>query len=111
MSSIGGDAIPCQQELESIFNSVDLLVTPTTAALPTRSDGETSSESLTLFARNTRPCSMAGLPAISIPAGFSCEELPIGLQIAGRSFDEAGVLRVAHAYEQAAGWHLQHPAL
>lgn len=99
-----------QQELEKIFESVDALITPTTAALPTRSDGETSAESLTLFARYTRPFSMPGLPAISVPAGFSVEGLPIGLQVVGRPFDEATVLRIAHAYEQATEWHFQHPA-
>ena len=100
-----------QQELQALFGRVDVLVTPTTSALPTRSDGETSAESLTLFARNTRPFSMPGLPAISVPAGFSAEGLPIGLQIIGQPFDEAGILRVAHAYEQATPWHQRRPVL
>lgn len=100
-----------QQELAEILDGVDVLVTPTTSALPTRSDGETSAESLTLFARNTRPFSMPGLPAISVPAGFSVEGLPIGLQIIGRPFDELSVLRVAHAYEQATSWHRQRPKI
>lgn len=100
-----------QQELQDLLSKVDVLVTPTTSAMPTRSDGETSAESLTLFARNTRPFSMPGLPAISVPAGFSTEGLPIGLQIIGRPFDEANVIRVAHAYEQATPWHCRRPAL
>ena len=100
-----------QQELQELLGRVDVLVTPTTSALPTLSDGETSAESLTLFARNTRPFSMPGLPAITVPAGFSAEGLPIGLQIIGRPFDEAGVLRVAHAYEQATPWHHRRPDL
>lgn len=99
-----------QQELTKIFEDVDVLVTPATAVLPTRSD-RPSSESLTLFARYARPFSMPGLPAISVPAGFSVEGLPIGLQIVGRPFDESGVLRVAHAYEQATAWHRRRPEI
>jgi aspartyl-tRNA(Asn)/glutamyl-tRNA(Gln) amidotransferase subunit A len=59
--------------------------------------------------------SLAGLPALSVPCGFDTADasgrgLPIGLQIIGRAFDEASILRVAHAYEQAAAWDLE-PAL
>jgi aspartyl-tRNA(Asn)/glutamyl-tRNA(Gln) amidotransferase subunit A len=94
-----------QQELQNIFERVDVLVTPTTSAPPTRSDGSTSQESLLLFARNTRPFSMPGIPAISVPAGISSNGLPIGLQIIGRPFHEADMLRVAHAFETATPWH------
>ena len=52
---------------------------------------------------------LTGLPAIVAPAGFSSEETPIGLQIAGGWFDEATVLQVAHAFEQATPWHLRRP--
>lgn len=55
------------------------------------------------------PFSLAGTPAISVPCGFSAAGLPIGLQIAGRLFDEATVLRVAHTYEQTTAWHLRRP--
>lgn len=100
-----------QSELESTMRDVDVLVTPTTSAMPTRSDGTTSAESLLLFARNMRPFSMPGLPAISIPAGFSTTGLPIGLQIIGRPFDEPTVLRTARAYEQATPWHTRVPPI
>jgi aspartyl-tRNA(Asn)/glutamyl-tRNA(Gln) amidotransferase subunit A len=98
-----------QQELEAVFQHVDVLVTPTTSALPTRSDGTTSAESLVLFARNTRPFSMPGLPAISVPAGFSANGLPIGLQVIAPPFHEAQMLRVAHAFENATSWHERLP--
>jgi aspartyl-tRNA(Asn)/glutamyl-tRNA(Gln) amidotransferase subunit A len=49
------------------------------------------------------------LPALSLPCGFSNDGLPIGLQIVGRPFDEATVLRVGHAYEQATEWHRRRP--
>jgi aspartyl-tRNA(Asn)/glutamyl-tRNA(Gln) amidotransferase subunit A len=61
--------------------------------------------------RNTMPFNVLGLPAISVPCGFTSGGLPIGLQIAGHAFDEAGVLRVAQAYEQATDWHERRPPL
>lgn len=61
--------------------------------------------------RYTAPFDLLGLPAISVPCGFSTEGSPIGLQLVGKAFDEAGVLRAAHAYEQATEWHLRHPPI
>ncbi len=57
----------------------------------------------------TRPINLAGAPAISVNCGFNSQGLPIGLQIGGRPFDEATVLKVAHAYEQATPWHTSRP--
>ena len=59
--------------------------------------------------RYTSPAALAGLPALSVPCGFSASGLPIGLQIVGRPFDEALLFRVGHAYEQATEWHTRHP--
>ncbi len=53
----------------------------------------------------TMPFNLAGLPAISFPAGFSSKGLPIGLQAVGKSFEESTVLRIAHAYQQLTDWH------
>jgi aspartyl-tRNA(Asn)/glutamyl-tRNA(Gln) amidotransferase subunit A len=61
--------------------------------------------------RNTLPFDFISLPAISVPCGFTRAGLPVGLQIVGKAFDEAGVLRIARAYEQATAWHRQHPVL
>jgi aspartyl-tRNA(Asn)/glutamyl-tRNA(Gln) amidotransferase subunit A len=52
-----------------------------------------------------------GHPALCLPCGLSTGGLPLSLQLVGRAFDEAGLLRIGHAYEQAAGWHLKRPAL
>ena len=57
----------------------------------------------------TRPFNLAGAPAISVNCGFNSEGLPIGLQIGGRPFDEATILKVAHAYEQHTPWHTMRP--
>lgn len=57
----------------------------------------------------TIPFNVTGAPAISVPCGFSAKGLPIGLQIAAPHFEEAALLQVAHAYEQAAGWHTRRP--
>ena len=59
----------------------------------------------------TMPFNLTGLPAISICCGFSSTGLPIGLQLAGRLFEESTVLQVARAYEQAAGWYRTKPNL
>jgi aspartyl-tRNA(Asn)/glutamyl-tRNA(Gln) amidotransferase subunit A len=61
--------------------------------------------------RLTRPGNLAGLPAVSIPCGFSSEGLPIGLQLIGHPFGEIDLLRAAYAYEQATPWHRQFPVL
>jgi aspartyl-tRNA(Asn)/glutamyl-tRNA(Gln) amidotransferase subunit A len=61
--------------------------------------------------RYTFPFDVLGVPAISVPCGFSATGSPIGLQIVGRPFDEGAVLRAAHAYERATAWHARHPVL
>ena len=59
--------------------------------------------------RNTIPFNLTGLPAISLPCGMTGSGLPIGLQIAGQAFDEAGILAIARAYEAASGWQGRRP--
>jgi aspartyl-tRNA(Asn)/glutamyl-tRNA(Gln) amidotransferase subunit A len=54
---------------------------------------------------------LAGLPGLSVPCGFTAAGLPIGLQLIGRPFDEAGLLALARHYEQAHAWSQRHPAL
>ena len=57
----------------------------------------------------TRPFNLTGFPAITLPCGFSGEGLPVGLQLAGRPFEETTVLLAAHAYEQSTEWHRKRP--
>ena len=61
------------------------------------------------MALRTAPCNAAGLPALSLPCGFTPDGLPIGLHLTGRPFQEATVLRAAHAYERATPWHERRP--
>ena len=63
------------------------------------------------FSRLTRPINALGLPALALPCGFSGAGLPLSVQVVGRAFDEATVLRVGHAYEQATPWHRCRPPL
>jgi aspartyl-tRNA(Asn)/glutamyl-tRNA(Gln) amidotransferase subunit A len=59
----------------------------------------------------TLPVNVAGLPGVSVPCGFDSRGLPIGLQLIGKPFDEATLLRAAHTYEQATDWHTRRPQL
>jgi len=105
--------IRSRQELErerrragDFFADVDLLVTPTTpipapAIADLRKDAEALRPAELVLLRNTRPFNVWGLPAISVPCGFTKGGLPIGLQIAGPRWREDLVLRLAHAYESA----------
>jgi aspartyl-tRNA(Asn)/glutamyl-tRNA(Gln) amidotransferase subunit A len=99
-----------------VFDTVDLVITPTTVVPPFTiasllSDAATVRSKELLMLHNTRPINALGLPAISIPCGFTRAGLPIGMQIIGPSGGEATVLRLAHAYEQATDWHNRHPAV
>jgi aspartyl-tRNA(Asn)/glutamyl-tRNA(Gln) amidotransferase subunit A len=95
------------------LGSVDALLTPTTpcAALPLeqadRDDRYAAINGMCL--RNTVVANLWGLCAISLPCGATRSGLPIGLQLVGRPFGEAAILRLAHAYEQSTSWHLRHP--
>jgi aspartyl-tRNA(Asn)/glutamyl-tRNA(Gln) amidotransferase subunit A len=100
-----------RRDFRQAFERVDALVAPTTPGVAFRL-GE-KSDPLQMYLNDilTIPVNLAGLPGVSVPAGFTRAGLPIGLQIIGRAFDEPTVLRVAHAYQQATGWHRRRPAL
>ena len=99
-----------RRNIRKVFADVDVLVTPTMPMpAPAIADLKSSPEALRpaelRLLRNTRPFNVWGLPAISIPCGFTNAGLPIGLQIAGPHWREDLVLRLAHAYEEATAWH------
>ncbi len=103
--------------MRTALETVDVLLTPTTPITApligqeSVSYGTIEESVLGAMIRCTAPFNATHLPALSLPCGFNRSGLPIGLQIAGRPFDEATVLRVGHAYEQATAWHLLTPAL
>jgi aspartyl-tRNA(Asn)/glutamyl-tRNA(Gln) amidotransferase subunit A len=104
-----------KQELLQALGRADVLVTPTSPIVsPLLGDdtidiGDKTLPMRPLLRRFTLPFNLSGLPSCTIPCGISPEGLPIGLQIIGKPFDEATVLRVAHAYECVTTWHQQRP--
>jgi aspartyl-tRNA(Asn)/glutamyl-tRNA(Gln) amidotransferase subunit A len=101
--------------LASLFEQVDLVATPTaSSAAPAFRDLDEpmrgrSNEWFT--AVHTAYWDVLGNPAMSVPMGFTASGLPLGLQLAGRPFDDAGVLRAGHAYQARTSWHLELPPL
>jgi aspartyl-tRNA(Asn)/glutamyl-tRNA(Gln) amidotransferase subunit A len=106
-----------RRDLAALLEEVDLLATPMCAIpAPKRGQREVAmdGERVSVMAgltRYTRVFNLTGLPAISIPCGFSSDGLPVGLQLVGRAWDEATVLRGAYAYEAATGWTRRQPSL
>jgi aspartyl-tRNA(Asn)/glutamyl-tRNA(Gln) amidotransferase subunit A len=94
------------------FERADVIATPTTPT-PAFKLGEKTSDPIQMYLNDifTVSANLTGLPAISVPCGFSNEKLPIGLQLTGRMFDEATLLRAADAYQRDTTFHTQAPAL
>ena len=99
-----------QGEMRETLRRLDVLATPTmpSPALPF-SVVQDPDLPYPFPKSNTSPFNMAGLPALALPCGFSATGLPLSLQLVGRPFDEATVLRAGHAYEQATEWHRRRP--
>jgi aspartyl-tRNA(Asn)/glutamyl-tRNA(Gln) amidotransferase subunit A len=100
-----------RRDFERAFDRVDLIVAPTTPNVAFRHGEKEDPVAMYLNDVFTIPADMAGVPAVSVPCGFTASGLPIGLQLIGKSLDEATVLRAAYAYEQATDWHRRHPEL
>jgi len=94
-----------RREFDTAFEKYDALITPTSPTVPFKI-GEKVDDPLQMYLSDvfTIPVNIAGLPAISIPAGFA-NGLPIGMQIIAKPFAEETILKIAHAYEQATDWH------
>lgn len=101
-----------KKDFEDAFKHVDIIVTPTTPTAAFKINEKTS-DPLQMYLSDifTISVNLAGVPAISIPCGFTANNLPIGLQLIGKHFDEESLFRVAYAYEQATDWHRRKPAL
>jgi len=100
-----------RREFDAAFQDFDVLVSPTspTVAFPL---GEKTEDPYTMYLNDvfTQPANIAGIPAISVPAGM-CDGLPVGLQFMASHFQEAKILRAAYAYEQATEWHTLRPEI
>jgi aspartyl-tRNA(Asn)/glutamyl-tRNA(Gln) amidotransferase subunit A len=117
------DALRASRDLQAsrhairkIFDEVDVLLTPTVPIPPpsiaelTEHPDKLRPQELIML-RNTRPFNVWGIPAVSVPCGFTKDGLPIGVQLAAGPWREDLVLQVAHAYEQATDWHKKMPIL
>jgi amidase len=98
-------------ELERLLASIDLLLlpvmgvaAPSLAAMKARTPQTIASR-----LRYTAPIDMSGHPTLTLPGGMTADGVPVGFQIVGRSFDEAGILAAGHAFQQATDWHMRHP--
>jgi aspartyl-tRNA(Asn)/glutamyl-tRNA(Gln) amidotransferase subunit A len=112
-----------RRRCEALFEAIDILITPATAVTAPLIEGPDAIEQARRLTRFTAPINLAGLPALSLPAGFSGpsrsmkgelreeEDLPVGMQLVAPAWAEARLLRAAYAYEQAAGWYKRRPQL
>lgn len=100
-----------QQDFAKAFNQCDLLLSPTTPTVAFQV-GEKTADPLAMYLSDiaTIPVNLAGLPALSLPCGFS-NGLPIGLQLIGKAFEETVILQAAFAYEQKTEWHKKYAKL
>ncbi|HET7875055.1 MAG TPA: amidase [Methylomirabilota bacterium] len=106
-----------RDEVDRALSKLDVLVAPTTPIAATAVGqnevqiGQEKAPVRPSLIRYTRPFNVTGHPAASVPCGFTPEGLPIGMQLIGRPFDEATVLRAADAYQRATDWHRRRPPL
>jgi aspartyl-tRNA(Asn)/glutamyl-tRNA(Gln) amidotransferase subunit A len=98
------------REIAAVLRDVDVLATPTTPK-PATPFALAHDPEFGFPRSNMPPFNLTGSPTLALPCGFSESGLPLSLQLAGRPFEEATVLRVGHAYEQATSWHARRPAV
>ena len=100
------------RDYDTAFERADIVAMPTSPTAAFRL-GERASDPLQMYLADvfTVSANLAGLPAVSVPCGFTRERLPVGLQLTGRRFDEATMLRIGDAYERDTGWWKQEPPI
>ncbi len=99
-----------KRDFDDAFKEVDIILTPTSPT-PAFMVGEKTDDPLKMYLSDiyTIPCSLAGIPGLSIPCGFSKGGLPIGMQLLGKAMDEALLLRVGYHYQNITTWHQLRP--
>ncbi len=100
-----------KRQLDGLFASYDLLLTPATALIAPFADGQDAIEAARQLTRFTAPFNLAGVPAVVLPCGFTAGGLPIGVQLVARPWAEQTALHAAHAFERATAWHRRRPPL
>jgi aspartyl-tRNA(Asn)/glutamyl-tRNA(Gln) amidotransferase subunit A len=100
-----------RREFDAAFEKYDALVTPTSPTVPFKI-GERADDPLSMYLSDvcTLPVNIAGIPGISIPAGFA-KGLPVGMQIIGKPFAEETLLKISYAFQQVTDWHTKSPAV
>jgi aspartyl-tRNA(Asn)/glutamyl-tRNA(Gln) amidotransferase subunit A len=98
-----------RREWVRTLSRVDLILTPTTPIPAPQREGQDAVAAAMRLTANTAPFNFTGLPALSVPCGFTRQGLPIGLQLAAAPWRESLLLRAARAYEAATEWHARHP--
>ena len=100
-----------RREFDTAFEKYDALVTPTSPTVPFKI-GERADNPLSMYLSDvcTLPVNIAGIPGISIPAGFA-QGLPVGMQIIGKPFAEETLLKISYAFQQVTDWHKKSPAV
>jgi len=100
-----------RRQYESFFEQVDVLLTPTTPVTAPPIEGPDAVEQAGRLTRFTAPFNLTGLPAISLPCGFTQNGMPVGLQMIAAPWAERKLLRAAFAYQQATSWHTRRPQI
>jgi len=103
--------VEVRRRCDNLFEEYDVLMLPTTPIAAPILEGENAIERARLLTRLTSPFNLTGLPALSIPCGFTSEGLPMGLQIVSRAWNESGVLRIGYSYQEATDWHKMKPSI
>ena len=102
-------AAEIRHEWTQMLGEESLILTPTTPSAAPEREGQDAIATVARLTTNTSPFNFTGLPALSVPCGFTREGLPIGLQLAAAPWREALLLRAGRAYEAATSWHERHP--
>ena len=101
-----------KQDFDRAFESVDVIVTPTSPS-PAFKLGEKTSNPLEMYLADifTVSINLAGIPGMSIPCGFTSNVLPIGMQLLAKPFNETTLLKTGHAYQQTTDYHTRRPSV
>jgi aspartyl-tRNA(Asn)/glutamyl-tRNA(Gln) amidotransferase subunit A len=100
-----------RHKFTQVLTQYDLALMPTTPVAAPPIEGTDAVEQARLLTRYTAPFNLTGLPALSLPCGFTSQGLPIGMQLVARPWAEAILLRAGYCYEQASEWHKSHPSV